>query len=249
MEQDHAASHLAPMPRFVELGMLGRVCRLGLASRGNTRLSADDVWQALERGIDYWNWCGYADGLSKAVRQLGSRRSEIRLAVQIDGRRADEVERELERLLTLCGTNYFDVVTYYYVESDDEWRQIVSAGGAAEALEAARQQGLVRAIGLTSHQRSLAASWSASGHLDLLMVRYNAAHRGAERDVFPMCKLLGLPVVTYTSIRWGALLRPTPADPPDMDLPTAPECYRFVLHRTDGRNWSRICNCSTIGAD
>src|SRR4029453_17946564 len=53
-----------------------------------------------------------------------------------------------------------------------------------------------------------------SGHLDMLMIRYDAAHRGAEREVFPVTDALGLPVIAYTALRWGALLRPTPDDPP-----------------------------------
>ncbi len=37
------------------------------------------------------------------------------------------------------------------------------------------------------------------------MVRYNAAHRGAEREVFPVTDALGLPVIAYTALRWGLL--------------------------------------------
>ena len=61
------------------------------------------------------------------------------------------------------------------------------------------------------------------------MIRYNAAHRGAEREIFPFTDDKTLPVVAYTGVRWGALLRHTPDDPPGFIPPTAPECYRFVL--------------------
>jgi aryl-alcohol dehydrogenase-like predicted oxidoreductase len=70
---------------------------------------------------------------------------------------------------------------------------------------------------------------AASGLLDLVMVRYNAAHRGAERDVFPVTRPLGLPVIAYTALRWGALARPTPDDPPGFSVPRPPLWYRFVL--------------------
>jgi aryl-alcohol dehydrogenase-like predicted oxidoreductase len=65
--------------------------------------------------------------------------------------------------------------------------------------------------------------------LDCVMVRYNAAHRGAEREVFPVTTARGLPVIAYTALRWGALLRPTPDDPPGFVVPRAPDWYRFVL--------------------
>jgi aryl-alcohol dehydrogenase-like predicted oxidoreductase len=68
-----------------------------------------------------------------------------------------------------------------------------------------------------------------SGLLDCVMVRYNAAHRGAERDVFPVTSALGVPVIAYTALRWGALLQSTPADPRGFLPPGAPAWYRFVL--------------------
>ena len=87
----------------------------------------------------------------------------------------------------------------------------------------------MRMLGLTSHQRPLAAQIVRSGLIDMLMIRYNAAHRGAETEVFPVTDALGMPVVTYTSLRWGALQERTPDDPPDFQPPTAPAWYRFVL--------------------
>ncbi len=84
-------------------------------------------------------------------------------------------------------------------------------------------------LGVTSHQRRLAAEMADSGLLDMLMIRYNAAHRGAENEIFPVTTQRGLPVVVYTCLRWGALLRPTPDDPPDFVVPSAPSWYRFAL--------------------
>ena len=82
---------------------------------------------------------------------------------------------------------------------------------------------------MTSHQRKLAAAMARSGLLDALMIRYNAAHRGAESEVFPDTDAMGVPVIAYTSLRWGALLEPTPDDPPGFRVPPAPDWYRFVL--------------------
>ena len=61
------------------------------------------------------------------------------------------------------------------------------------------------------------------------MIRYNAAHRGAETEVFPVTDPLGMPVIVYTCLRWGALLRGTPDDPPGFTVPPAPAWYRFAL--------------------
>jgi predicted aldo/keto reductase-like oxidoreductase len=205
------------------------VCRLGLATRGETQLQADDVYHALERGVNFLNWCGVPDGLRDAIANLGSRRREVIVCVQFEARTEREAERELRHLLSELGTDYLDVLTFYYVEEQAEWLEIIGPGGALEFCRRAQRDGQVRLLGLTSHQRPLAALAARSGLIDLLMIRYNAAHRGAEQEIFPITDALDMPVVAYTGLRWGALLQTTPEDPPGFLVPPAPAWYRFVL--------------------
>jgi len=206
------------------------VCRLGLATRGNTCLAPEDVRAALDRGVNCLNWCGHPDGLSRAVRELSPEaRAGIVVIAQVTARDAAGMREGLDAALRAVGHGYLDCVTLYYIESRAEWEFVAGADGALTALREAKRDGRLRAIGLTSHQRRLAAEIAETGELDMLMVRYNAAHRGAETEVFPAAARLGLPVVTYTGLRWGALLRPTPGDPPGFVPPPAPEWYRFAL--------------------
>jgi aryl-alcohol dehydrogenase-like predicted oxidoreductase len=205
------------------------VCRLGLASRGDGALSVDDVQFAVERGVNVLNWPGAEDGLSRAVAGLGPRRDGVVVVAQFEARTAAEAAAELPAMLRTLGTDYLDVLTFYYVEEAAEWARICGPGGALGYCQAARRDGVVRRLGLTTHQRPLAAEAAGSGLLDALMVRYNAAHRVAEREVFPVAEALGLPVIAYTALRWGGLLRPTPDDPPGFAVPPAPAWYRWVL--------------------
>jgi predicted aldo/keto reductase-like oxidoreductase len=202
------------------------VRRLGLATRGGAGLRAQDVRRAMERGVNYLNWCGHPDGLSEAVAQLGSSRGDVVVAAQFQARTSAEAARELDTLLDDLGTDYLDVATLYYVESAAEWDQITAPGGVWEYLDKQKKSGRVRMIGLTSHQRDLAAACAGSGALDLLMIRYNAAHRGAEADIFPVVQV---PVVTFTGLRWGGLLKPTPDDPAGFTPPPPKDWYRFCL--------------------
>lgn len=203
--------------------------RLGLATRGNSHLKVDDVRLAIDKGVNYLNWCGYEDGMSQAIRELKSRRTELIIAIQLGARRASEAISEVEESLRDLKTEYIDIVTFYYVEHQSEWERIIGSKGAYEGLQKARESGKVRILGLTSHQRKLAASIVQSSKLDMLMIRYNAAHRGAEREVFPLTDAAKLPIVAFTCLRWGALLDNTPDDPHQFKPPSAGECYRFVL--------------------
>jgi aryl-alcohol dehydrogenase-like predicted oxidoreductase len=193
------------------------------------------------------------------------------VAVQFQARTARAAEREFSRILKQLGTDWLDIATLYYVESEEEWRQIIAPGGVWDVLAKFQSDGALRMIGLTSHHRRLAAGWalqpageadgwpkvdSAGGgppgaterrlngrdapagpeaaeagryRLDMLMIRYNAAHRGAEQDIFPTTVGRSMPVVTYTGLRWRALLAPTPDDPPGFRPPSAADCYRFCL--------------------
>jgi aryl-alcohol dehydrogenase-like predicted oxidoreductase len=63
--------------------------------------------------------------------------------------------------------------------------------------------------------------------LDLLMIRYNAAHPGAERDIFPHLAKRKPAIVAYTATAWRKLLsRPSGWDGP---AASAGDCYRFCL--------------------
>jgi predicted aldo/keto reductase-like oxidoreductase len=125
-----------------------------------------------------------------------------------------------------------------------------SYGAPAEAFEAAFEKGcnyfylgsgrhkagmrrairnLCRFLAMSGHQRSMFPRMAAAGQFDLFHVRYNAAHRGAEEDIFPHLQGDGRPgMVTYTATRWGQLLNPKKM-PPGESVPAPSDCYRFAL--------------------
>jgi predicted aldo/keto reductase-like oxidoreductase len=205
------------------------VCRLGLASHAGAALTEADIGHALDRGVNFLNWAGDDDTFRRAVAGLGPRREQVVICVQFAARTAADAADELAALLKAIQSDYVDVLTFYYVEAAEEWAELSGPGGALAYCRAAQRDGRVRRLGVTSHQRPLAAAMARSGLLDLLMIRYNAAHRGAETEVFPVTDALGMPVIAYTALRWGGLLRPTPDDPPGFVAPPAPAWYRFVL--------------------
>jgi len=90
-----------------------------------------------------------------------------------------------------------------------------------------RESGKVRSIGVSIHDRPRAGQLAQSSPLDLLMIRYNAAHPGAEREIFPHVRDHRPAVLAYTATSWRKLLkRPRGWDGPVM---TAGDCYRFQL--------------------
>lgn len=104
-----------------------------------------------------------------------------------------------------------------------------------QAAARLKEQGKVRLVAVSVHQREAAARHLKGEYegADILHVRYNAAHRGAETDIFPhvAAEPAGRPgIVNFTATRWGTLLRPSPDGEP---TPTAGDCYRFALTRPE----------------
>src|SRR5260370_35736956 len=62
-----------------------------------------------------------------------------------------------------------------------------------------------------------------------MMIRYNDARGGGEREVFPSLRACNPAVVGFTAPRWTSLLRPPRGYPNGGRLPTAGMCYRFVM--------------------
>ncbi len=116
------------------------------------------------------------------------------------------------------------------------------------AMNLLKESGKVRAIGFSIHDRQLAARLvrELDPSPDILMIRYNAAHRGAETDIFDHLPDEKPGVLAYTTTRWGELLeaKPEAGFPEGM---TAPECYRFALTHPavdaalcGARTWSEL---------
>lgn len=95
-----------------------------------------------------------------------------------------------------------------------------------------KEEGKVRFIGMSSHDRPLLGRL-VRGELnlpvDLIHLRYNLVHRGAEEDIFPHLDPDNRPgVVGFTATCWRKPLKARNMPPGEKPL-TAPDCYRFVL--------------------
>jgi len=138
--------------------------------------------------------------------------------------RAQDIRKTLEKRLRQFHTDYVDVFLFLGVMKPVEFTPKVH-----EDMMKLKEEGKIRAIGLSCHHRAFLGQLAADGHLDALMLRYNAAHRGAERDIFPRLDAHNPGIISYTATRWTYLLRRPKPWPKNGRIPTAGECYRFVL--------------------
>lgn len=199
-----------------------RVFRLGLAT--NYGIAAEDVEWALDQGVNYFFWTSKAKKVLPALKKALKRdRESLVIATgPTTGFSGSGIKRGCNRLLQKLDTDYIDILQIFWLGRTAAWTP-----STIDALVSLRESGKVRAIGISIHDRKRAGRLAADSPLDMLMVRYNAAHTGAEKDIFPSLDKRRPAIVAYTATRWrGLLKRPEGWDGPVM---TATECYRFCL--------------------
>ena len=201
------------------------VCRLGLSA--SYRPGKKVIYRSIDEGINFFFGFGMDTQMTSALRDaMGNDRNKFVIATgaynYIWG--YQNIRRTLEKRLRQFGTDYIDTYLFLGVMKEKEFPQ-----RARDEMIRLRDEGKIRSIGMSCHDRKFAGKLAAEGALDVLMIRYNAAHRGAEREIFPHLQAHDPGIVSYTATRWTYLLRRPKTWPKDGRIPDAGMCYRFVL--------------------
>jgi len=218
------------------LGRTGlQVARLGIsASYG---VPGDALERAFERGVNYIYWGSRRlPSFGEGLKRLRPQRDRFVLVIQSYTRVAGLMAWSLERALRVLNYDHADVLLL------GMWNKPV-APRILDAARQLRQRGLVRFLAVSTHQRTLVPQIAAASDFDIVHFRYNAAHPGAEQDIFPRLPASNRPgLVSFTATSWGQLLGKSSLQgfftgahpiPKGERVPTATDCYRYVLSRPE----------------
>lgn len=151
----------------------------GAAALGSvTQKEADETLEVLLRyGVNHIDVAaGYGDAELRLAPWLKHHRAEFYLATKTGQRKAAGAREELHRSLERMQVDYVDLWQLHSLADPIEWDIALSPGGALEAAIEARQQGLVRAIGVTGHGLQIAAAHRRSLErfdFDSVLLPYN----------------------------------------------------------------------------
>jgi aryl-alcohol dehydrogenase-like predicted oxidoreductase len=208
------------------LGKFGTpVCRVGLSA--TYRPGRKTLDKAMDEGINYLFFYGFDTQMTSLIRErLRPRREQYVLATGAYNLLVThtDLRRTLEKRLRQTGAEYIDLFHFLGITKPEHLTPQVR-----EEIQAVRESGLVRGVAVSCHDRKFAAQLAREDVVDGLMIRYNAAHRGAEGEIFPCLGDRDPAVISYTATRWRFLLRRPKGYPKDGPVPTAGQCYRFVL--------------------
>lgn len=149
---------------------------------------------AVERGL---NMVDIAPSYGEAEARLGPLISEYRdklvVAEKTMERTKEGAWRELKQSLARLGVRSFDIYQFHAVSSLEELDRIFEKGGAFEAFIEARDQGLIKFIGITVHNdMRIVLKALERFDFDTILIPVNVAsmvHPAPENDFRPVLKV------------------------------------------------------------
>ncbi|GAA4853469.1 aldo/keto reductase [Paenibacillus vulneris] len=136
------------------LGHQSSVVMFGAASLGNvTQGEADEsISFALQHSINHFDTAAsYGDAELRMGPWMPKIRSDIFLATKTGERKKEQAKAQIYRSLERLQTDHLDLLQLHAVGTIEELNKCTAKGGALEALLEAKEEGVVRAIGITGH--------------------------------------------------------------------------------------------------
>lgn len=186
--------------KYRRLGSTGlEVSEIGLGCEGfsgdeyrNTKRLLDE---AERQGVNYFDLYTSDPAVRASVGEaLDGRREKFIIQSHICSvwkngqykrtRNIDEVKEGMREMLSLLKTDYIDVGMIHYVDSLEDWREIADGPVLAYAKEL-KEKGVIRHIGLSSHNPQAALEAVKSGSIEVLMFSVNPCYdlQPASEDV------------------------------------------------------------------
>lgn len=164
-------------------------------------VSIKTIHAALEAGINYLDTApAYGGGHSEEVvgKGLVGRRDEVILSTKVAAV-PDKVRDSLDVSLKRLQTDYVDVCFIHWPRRSEPLARVM------EILEELRDEGRIRAIGVSNFTVAMMAMASKYGTVDAVQPPYNLIWRFVEDDVLPYSREHDVSVVTYSSLAQGLL--------------------------------------------
>jgi aryl-alcohol dehydrogenase-like predicted oxidoreductase len=209
---------MIPIQPFGRTGHQSTRLLFGAAALGN--VSQDEADQTMEliraHGINHIDTAAsYGEAELRLGPWMETHRDEFFLATKTGERTRAEAYNEIQRSLERLRTDQIDLIQLHNLVDEDEWQTAFSAGGALEGVVKAKEDGLVRFIGVTGHGVTVAAQHLRSLEeypFDSVLLPYNFPMSRNERyiaefeQLVAVCLERGVAIQTIKSITrapWG----------------------------------------------
>ena len=158
---------------------------LGLA--GHQNMDTSCVAIAFEAGVNYFFFydISHENLLSGLKPIVATHREQVLIATGSEGRDLGSLRQYLDRVRRYLDIDVVDVFFVEYVTANEDIAQIWAV---LDELWAWKERGLIRYVSATTHNRAIALDLIKSDRIEVLMHRYNMAHRKAADVVQQHCQ-------------------------------------------------------------
>ncbi len=189
----------------------------GAAALGGMKQERADttIEMVREAGINHFDTAAsYGDSEIRLADFLQDHRSDVFLASKTGDRDGDGARASIERSLERMRIEQLDLIQLHNLAQDADWDTAMADGGALQAALQAREEGLVRFIGVTGHGTRIAEMHLKSlDRFDFasVLLPYNYMQMQEERyrsefeELYQLCRDKGVAMQTIKSIakrRW-----------------------------------------------
>ncbi len=182
---------------FMEKIRLGKtnlmVSKLGFGGIPIQRVSEDEavtiVKRCLELGINYLDTAnGYTTSEGRIGKAISGQQKGLIIATKSIARNGDEVKSHLQQSLKQLGVEYIDLYQFHNVSSFDTLDMILTLNGPMVVVEEAKKAGLVKHIGVTSHQIDVAKELVRSDRFETIMFPFNFITCEPADELIPLAR-------------------------------------------------------------
>ena len=200
---------------FGRTGHSSSVTLFGAAALARTsQADADRALDVLLRyGVNHIDTAArYGDSELRIGPWMARHRKDFFLATKTGSRSAAEARQDIHRSLERLRVDYVDLIQLHSLAHPDDWDQAMGPGGALEAAIEAREQGLVRFIGVTGHGWTIPAMHRRSlarFDFDSVLLPYNflmvqdRRYRESFGQVLAICRERNVAVQVIKSLARG----------------------------------------------
>lgn len=154
------------------------VSRIGFGGIPIQRVSEDEAIAVVKRCLDLGiNFIDTANGYTTSEERIGKaisgRREGLVLATKSGSRESDGIKRHLQQSLKQLGVESIDLYQFHNVSDSDNLNKVLAPDGPLAVVQEAKKAGLVKHIGITSHQIDVAKEAVKSGHFETIMFPFN----------------------------------------------------------------------------
>lgn len=162
--------------RLGRTGLVVSELGLGAMDTPHSSEAVQTVTTALELGIDFVDTARDYEGsehlLGEVIRRRGKK--DFVVASKTFSHSASGSQYDIDRSLRVLGVEYIDLYQLHDISTPQSWDEVMRDDGALAGLKTAQYRGLIRHIGISSHDLDVLELAITCGEFETVMLEYSA---------------------------------------------------------------------------